>query len=246
MNAIAKIDYIYGALGSLTIRYGITIPVYIVLLSFGFSANFFNNDMFAPVYIFGSYYSLPTDAYKFLIEPMLILSVTEIQFIGLIIDLGLVLFIPLGIVFRAFPFLRNAGGTLIGIGIGTSLVYPALLLFLNYPLLNFANTLFPTSFYNNINYLTAINNVLEFAEETFITFLSNFASSNFVAAGIDSYASLYTFLNYFLIENYGLYIVILWLSYLIDLIIGYAVTNEITKLLGGSLSLNITGRVKII
>ncbi|HII10101.1 TPA: hypothetical protein HA310_03245, partial [Candidatus Micrarchaeota archaeon] len=50
---------------------------------------------------------------------------------------GLGVFIPIGIVMRAFPFIRGIGGTLIAIGIGIAIVYPVLLLALNLPVTNY-------------------------------------------------------------------------------------------------------------
>ena len=51
--------------------------------------------------------------------------------------IGLGIFIPIGIIMRAFPFVRGIGGTLIAIGIGISIIYPVLLLALNLPVTNY-------------------------------------------------------------------------------------------------------------
>jgi hypothetical protein len=55
--------------------------------------------------------------------------------------LGLGVFIPLGLVMRAMPFIRGIGGTMIAIGIGLAIVYPALLIGFNLPITNYMYTL---------------------------------------------------------------------------------------------------------
>ena len=48
-----------------------------------------------------------------------------------IANIGLAVLLPLGIIFRAIPFLRGIGGTLIALGIGASIIFPVMLLAVN-------------------------------------------------------------------------------------------------------------------
>ncbi len=51
--------------------------------------------------------------------------------------IGLGVFIPIGIVMRAIPFIRGIGGTMIAIGIGLAIVYPILMIGFNLPVSNY-------------------------------------------------------------------------------------------------------------
>jgi hypothetical protein len=74
-----------------------------------------------------------------IIFPMVFLFQYQSDLLSIIIATGLAVFIPIGIVLRAFPFVRGIGGTFIAIGIGASLVYPTLLIGFNLPITNFVN-----------------------------------------------------------------------------------------------------------
>ncbi len=50
---------------------------------------------------------------------------------------GLSFFIPIGLLFRAVPFVRGIGGTLIAIGIGLAIVFPAVLVMFNGVVMNY-------------------------------------------------------------------------------------------------------------
>ncbi len=69
--------------------------------------------------------------------PMLMFFQFQSSYFYYIVTLGLGILIPLGIIFRAFPLVRNIGGTLIATGIGLALVYPCLLLLVNMPVSNY-------------------------------------------------------------------------------------------------------------
>ncbi|MCL4404505.1 hypothetical protein M1583_00755 [Candidatus Marsarchaeota archaeon] len=66
-----------------------------------------------------------------------------------ILAAAFVLFIPIGIIFRAFPFTRGLGGSFIAIGIAIALVFPSLLILFNLPIQNY---LLPLVFNPNIGY----------------------------------------------------------------------------------------------
>lgn len=71
------------------------------------------------------------------IIPMLIAFQLQSSYFYFIVTLGLGILIPIGIIFRAFPLMRDIGGTLIATGVGLALIYPALLLLVNMPISNY-------------------------------------------------------------------------------------------------------------
>jgi hypothetical protein len=80
-----------------------------------------------------SAYSITQNISQLVAIPMLIAFQFQSTFFDNLVELGLGILIPLGIIFRAFPLVRDIGGTLIATGIGLALVYPALLLIINLP-----------------------------------------------------------------------------------------------------------------
>jgi hypothetical protein len=84
-----------------------------------------------------SSFSLTQSLTTTVIVPLLILFQFQSDFFYYLMTLGLGILIPVGIIFRAFPLVRDIGGTLIATGIGIALVYPALLLILNLPISNY-------------------------------------------------------------------------------------------------------------
>jgi hypothetical protein len=78
-------------------------------------------------------YSVVSNITTIVVVPMLLAFQFQATYFNLLVSLGLGILIPLGIIFRAFPMIRNIGGTLIATGIGLAIIYPALLLVLNLP-----------------------------------------------------------------------------------------------------------------
>ncbi len=54
---------------------------------------------------------------------------------------GLGVFLPIGVIMRAMPFVRGIGGTMIAIGIGLAIVYPIILVGFNLPITNYIYSL---------------------------------------------------------------------------------------------------------
>lgn len=81
--------------------------------------------------------SIVADAGSVLVLPMLLFYQTQYDLFYYIVGVGLGVLIPIGIVLRAIPLLRNLGGTFVGIGIGAAIIYPALLVGFNMPISNY-------------------------------------------------------------------------------------------------------------
>ena len=79
------------------------------------------------------------------ITTVIIVFLFQSDLLYVIAAIGLGVFIPIGMIMRAFPFIRGIGGTLIAIGIGISIVYPVLLLALNLPVTNYIYGMTSTS-----------------------------------------------------------------------------------------------------
>jgi hypothetical protein len=84
-----------------------------------------------------SSYSITQNITGLVVVPMLIAFQLQASYFYDLIILGLGILVPLGIVFRAFPLIRNIGGTLIATGIGLAIVYPAMILIINMPVSNY-------------------------------------------------------------------------------------------------------------
>ncbi|MDE1856618.1 MAG: hypothetical protein KGH98_00875 [Candidatus Micrarchaeota archaeon] len=84
--------------------------------------------------------SFLTSMLSLIIVPVMLLASIQLSLLPLMAFIGLGILLPIGIVLRAFPFLRPVGGTMIALGIGISIIYPTLMLLFNIPLTNYATS----------------------------------------------------------------------------------------------------------
>ncbi len=84
----------------------------------------------------------------FLVVPMLIAVGTQLYLFIVLVQIGMGILLPLGLIFRATPFLRNIGGTLIALAITAIIVYPALLAFLDTPINLFFSPLYLNAYHD--------------------------------------------------------------------------------------------------
>ncbi len=132
-----------GILKSAEFRLWIPVPIWIPLtpvvlgaFQFGSIESIYKSN-FISATPGESAYSLTQSITGTVVIPMLILFQVQSSFFYDIMMLGLGILIPIGVIFRAFPLIRNIGGTLIATGIGIAIVYPSLLLLLNMPISNY-------------------------------------------------------------------------------------------------------------
>jgi hypothetical protein len=155
----------------------------------------------------------------------------------LIVYIGIMIFVPLGIIFRAFPFLRPIGGTLFAFGVGLSIVFPLLIILLNGPL--------TAILYNMLSYSpTAGSGVLSKILNVLVNALLATISPeyNFISAGPLT-ISIYPALNIY--APYFMFLFAEFLFLLIDLMIWYPLVDSIAKSLGGTIRLELGGRLRI-
>jgi hypothetical protein len=189
----------------------------------------------------------------------------------IIAAVGLGVFIPIGIFLRSIPFIRGIGGSMIAIGIGISLVYPALLLGFNLPVSNYMFSITaaaPPS--QTCPFATSASSVIcnlvwSPISQFFGLIISpagiplKFAFGN-LPSGVFSGATalsvkgfsvgvggpftggIFPALN-FIIDN-CLNQIVQFILFVFDIIIGYAITNGIANILGGKLTLGV-GRFKL-
>ncbi|MGC8478592.1 MAG: hypothetical protein ACP5NE_01540 [Candidatus Micrarchaeia archaeon] len=178
-----------------------------------------------------------------IIMPLYLLFAMQANYFYLILMLGLGFFLPFGIILRAIPIVRPIGGTLMAIGIGISLIYPALFIFMNLPITALENSIFIPPSVSSTS-LTGAAAIFNYFITTIINFYTSWASTAAGGfwAGITGIAGVYGPLNYI---TYTLVDVIVQFMLLIfDLVIGIVVTDHIAKLFGGRLPTGI-GKFKV-
>lgn len=235
-----------GGLNSLQVGYFVPYGAILLVFTGGLAPIFYGGTIFSPYQngmvaitaTTGTYESLLFDAVNLVIVPVSILVVAQFYLLPLLVVSGLALFVPLGIVFRAFPFVRGIGGTLVAIGIGISLIYPTLLVVVNGPVTNIVEGL------NNpaVN-SCASGNPLAWFIGLFTGNLGYSTTDVGYASGLCSFSDIYSALD--LVTYYSLLGTVQYLLFIIDLIIAYPLINSIAKSLGGSITLGLGSRLKI-
>ena len=192
------------------------------------------------------------DFEEIVLIPIMFLLSVQGDMLPYIIAGGLGILIPIGIFLRAIPFLRFTGATFIALGIGVSLVYPALLLFFNMPLPQYlvppVTTVAAPTFTcstSGLNYLlcvsmnTAINDI-----NSWFSTVTDFAYIAWgLGNGLLSISSIYPAFNMLLSQAF-MNMILQFILFVFDLIIGYVIVQNIASILGGKVSLGI-GRLKL-
>ncbi len=246
-------------------------------INFGVDTGLLESTFITPLYaptIFS--FSLSNVAADGVLTMIMILQVQH-DLLYSIAALALGVLIPIGIIMRAIPFMRGIGGTLIAMGIGIAIVYPALLIGFNLPVTNYMFSLTSPqasqlncdsigllcTLWNAAAYLT--NSVVGFVTGTIpltLAFGTQTGSTSYIA-GSGYYIGLYgpfqnvlnpavgastieggifPALNFVIDNTLGQFLQLL--LFIIDLVMGYAVSQGIARLLGGNIELGI-GRFKL-
>lgn len=250
-----------ATLGSITISTWVPdVPIYIGSVAFGSDANLYTSGYVNPVAT-GSGGSFMKNLMTLVIVPVMLVFQFQNDLLPLIVSIGFAVFLPLGIILRAFPFLRPIGGTMIAIAIGTSLVYPALLVGFNLPISNYFTAatgygaapapstctasgwsgifcVFVTGVENFIADLTPGSAILAATLGSSNTY--NFASSDSLpllynsAYGVgffDSINSIMPALNLALTTSINE--ILQFILFIFDIVIGLVIVNGISAALGG-------------
>ena len=186
---------------------------------------------------------------------MLLFSL-EILILPFLMAIGLTLLIPAGLFLRAVPFLRGIGGTLIAIGLGIALFWPATLALLNAPVTQYFGDLWqpvaanPAAAYSNSQNSVCpefgIGQWLCFGVTDIMQSISNSFSLSLDVWGVAlaTILNIYPFLNYFL--YYSLYLVFqLFVLLVIDILLVYPLTDGVARMLGGTIRLSLTDKLRL-
>ncbi len=251
LNGMIGLSLAVGALKSFTYSLYFPIPIpFVGSLDFGASGILYKSSVIESTTAAPNL-SFVVDVISLIIIPIEILfSLMNTYFID-IVAIGLSVFLPIGIVLRAIPFLRGIGGTMIGIGIMISLIFPSLLLLFNIPVSSFivGPTAPASAAYScSGNYIYCL--IMSFVHATTSTILSAINTMGYSLTGAEyglatffaAPPSIFPALNYITgeIEQVILQFILL----ILDIIITITVGNSIARMLGGNVRLGI-GKFKV-
>ncbi len=198
-----------------------------------------------------------------LVNPLVIAFQMQYDLFTIIVSAGLGMFIPAGVILRSVPLVRKVGSSLIAFGIGLALVYPALLVGFNLPITNYMYSITSTvgqpacPFSGHIlctlyeGMVAFIKGAAELApglvfgtapvafafgpSASLSTSVIAEAGSGFwIGLGGAFINGVFPMLNF--ITDNMLMLLVQSLLFIIDVIIGFAITEGIAGLLGGSVS----------
>ncbi len=232
-----------GILKSLTIDYAVPIPTPWVVYQAGITFKpYTSNLLFAGLSV-SPFDSLLTDLITVISVPVIYITTMEQFLLPYFIGLGLGILIPMGLIFRAFPFVRGIGGTMIAFGIGLAIIFPAVLSIFNQTVSNVLGSSLlivqapanwsSTNWFFNV-FLQSLNN--------FLNGLFTYVDTWIIALwGI---TSVYPALN--AIIGFDIYLVIQFLLFILDLAIMFPIMDAIARALGGSIKLQYGKRLKLL
>lgn len=222
-------------------------------LSFGVEENLFLSNILESMY---TPYSFVNQAFTFIAVPLLMLFQFLHDLFIPLIGLSLSILLPIGIIFRAIPFLRPMGGMLIAIAFAFALVFPTLLLAINMPIQNFLEHIIVPpkisshSKTSNINPLicTSLETIINLVKAPFCAISNALKDTKSLGEGIligmfgplSGIFSVFNFIIYLILP-----LIIEFLLLIIDLIITVVIAQNIAKLLGGTIKLGL-GKLKLV
>lgn len=210
-------------------------------LESGFSYNPYANQMFEGKVTTDTYESVVNDVLNMVAFPISLIIIMQENLIIPLIVLGLTVLIPLGLVLRALPFVRGIGGTMIAIGIGVSIVYPTLLVFLNWPVTN------ALSFgsYQTTHQANCGSDPI-----TCLTVGNLNAAGGLDASAIgDSIGGAFVDFQAFPVVNgilfYSFFLLLQFMLFVADIAIAFPLVDSIARTLGGSISVSLAGKLRL-
>ncbi|MGC8479246.1 MAG: hypothetical protein ACP5M9_01070 [Candidatus Micrarchaeia archaeon] len=226
----------------------------------GVQFNLLTNNIFQTDFVSGTQFvtSVMNDILNNVYFPAVTLITVQITVLPLFEIIGLWILIPLGLILRALPFVREIGGTLLAFGIGIALVWPSMLVLFNVPVSNFfygyfsTNNLTPTTSCSSLGLISVVCNAINsFGYYVPEAALSSVAYGSFTnqinsfSIAFSTLSSIYPGLNYIL-QN-SLYLIIqVFILLIFDLVIAFTITDNIAHILGGSIRLSVTNKLKLI
>ncbi|MDE1873652.1 MAG: hypothetical protein KGI04_00845 [Candidatus Micrarchaeota archaeon] len=240
-------NYLLGIAGSLGALAQLQVSAYFpyppvpvgflpVDFQFGFQLNPYKNGMLTVVSK-TQWKSILGDSIYLIALPVSFIISLQITMLPILYLLGIGMLIPMGIIFRAFPFTRGIGGALFAIGVGVSLIYPALLVLLNAPVTGALQTLSaPEALSGACNFNWLICGLAS-------PLLSMISSFQGIGTAFASFSSIFPALNGIL--SYAAFMILQFVLFVLDLAITYSLANNIAGVLGGTIRLEIGGKLKL-
>ncbi len=252
LNGMIGLSLAVGALKSFTYSLYFPIPIpFTGSLDFGSAGSIYKSSVIESIAAAPNL-SFVVDIISLIIIPIEILfSLLSAYFID-IVAIGLSVFLPIGIVLRAIPFLRGIGGTMIGIGIMISLIFPSLLLLFNIPVSSLmvgpTPTAQPAYSCSSSNYVYCL--IMNFISATTNTVLGAIQAMGYSFTGAEyglatffsSPPSIFPALNY--ITGEVEQVILQFILLILDIIVTITIGNSIAKMLGGRVRLGI-GKFKV-
>ncbi len=219
-------------------------------LNSGFSMKPYQNYMLeSGNIVIGHYESTVFDMLTFVLFPVTSVLYALITLLPTIVDLGLAVFIPLGLIMRAFPFIRGIGGTLIAIGIAAAIIFPALLVLLDQPVAAWAAVIVPAPCGTVGGQASCPAPVCAAGGSVICSTLNAIFNdvikgpTQIIAYAWDSFGGEWVFFNG--LVSTGWYATIQLLLLALDLMIIYPLTDSIARMLGGTIRLSLGGKLKM-
>jgi hypothetical protein len=245
---LGRIDLGTALINSIKIEYYLPFDIFDVGLKFGFEFS----PLTSATILAGSdptisqLQSMFVDTIILLYYPLSMVDIVLIEILPILVWIGLGFFIPFGIFCRALPVIRPLGGTLIAIGIALSILLPSVLVMLNVPVTSVMQNVLP------INAITSQNNACKLGNVVFdyackglntvVGGISGIADS--LIWGFSAFGGLYTILN--VLIPYQLFMMLQEILLVLDIIIVYAIADNIAIALGGKMPTSIGGKFKLI
>ncbi|VVB77176.1 Uncharacterised protein [uncultured archaeon] len=229
----------------------IVIPqIPVVAFKTGFNMSIYWNPMLEGTAT-QQYQSILSDMISFVAFPVILVTEMQLSALPILFALGLAVLIPMGLLLRSFPFVRGIGGTLIGIGVGVSLIWPATLVLFNYPVTAALQTTAvapPTDIACTGSWIIcglagAAFAVLNVGTGGALSAVNQQAALG-MASAVLSMNSIYFALN--VILNYSSYMMVQMLLFIFDIAIIYSISESIANMLGGTIRLSLGGKMRLI
>jgi len=202
------------------------------------------------------------NTFLLLISPMYLFANIFYEIFYVVVYLSLGILIPMGIVFRAIPFLRNVGGTLIALGITGAVLVPLTLVVLNAPVSDFIVNHYYSSMppipsqYNGCqnmglgvvnlcNLMTVVPQTIFSSTQSILIkpLFGNPGANGYNAATISLFTGAITTVN--MLNYYTIPLIVNLILFIADFVLIYALAQGIATQLGGSLRLSLGGKMKI-
>ncbi len=230
-NYLLGLSSSFGALDSLQISAYAPIPVPFVGFESGFTLMPYQNSLLEGS-AGGQLQAILSDSITLIAFPVALLIQIQLNMLPFLFVLGLTILIPIGLVMRAFPFIRGIGGALMAVGLAISVIYPSLLILLNYPVTQMLQVGVFQSQASSCN-SSIICGILQ-------SVLATFSSGG---EALLSFDTIFPALNGIL--AYNSYVVLQFILFILDLGIGFSITSNVAHMLGGDIRLSIGGKLKL-